>query len=186
MMRNLGFKNVKVLIGGFKAWKEAGNEISTDVVTPEANDKLELTYDMDYIVDMEYVRDQVIPNDDIALIDARAKERFDGEEEPFDFVIGHIPSALNFHSHSFVNENGVASKEELEERFKELKDYDEVVVYCGSGHAATVVLLMLDEIGIEGKIYPGSFSDWISYPENEVITKGNKKQLVKDCEKVNQ
>lgn len=32
--------------------------------------------------------------------------------------------------------------------------YDEVIVYCGSGVTATVPYLLMDEIGMEPKMYP--------------------------------
>ncbi|NLW41988.1 MAG: sulfurtransferase, partial [Tissierellia bacterium] len=39
---------------------------------------------------------------------------------------------------------------------------------CGSGVSATVNFMLMEEAGLEPKLYPGSFSDWISYEENEV------------------
>ena len=50
-------------------------------------------------------------------------------------------------------------------------DYDEVIVYCGSGITACPNSLALSEAGIRHKLYAGSFSDWISYDENMVETK---------------
>ena len=57
----------------------------------------------------------------------------------------------------------IKSKEELENHFENLKNYDEVIVYCGSGITACPNSLALSEVGIKHKVYSGSFSDWISY-----------------------
>ena len=63
------------------------------------------------------------------------------------------------------------SQKELKKQFAELMDYDEVIVYCGSGITACPNSLALSEAGIRHKLYAGSFSDWISYDENIVETK---------------
>ena len=62
----------------------------------------------------------------------------------------------------------IKSREELKNYYKELNNYDEVVIYCGSGITASPVSLVLNEIGVDSKFYTGSFSDWISYDENPI------------------
>ena len=42
--------------------------------------------------------------------------------------------------------------------------------HLGSGITASPVSLALNEIEIPYKFYTGSFSDWISYDENQVAT----------------
>ena len=64
----------------------------------------------------------------------------------------------------------IKSKEGLKKYFKELNNYKEVIIYCGSGITASPVSLALNEIGIKHKLYAGSFSDWISYDDNEIET----------------
>jgi thiosulfate/3-mercaptopyruvate sulfurtransferase len=78
------------------------------------------------------------------VVDARLEPRWRGEDNPIDKVPGRIPGALN----APWNES--------------LPDLPagEVVAYCGSGVTATVILHRLSLEGREGKLYPGSWSQW--------------------------
>jgi thiosulfate/3-mercaptopyruvate sulfurtransferase len=83
--------------------------------------------------------------DELVVVDARVPERWRGEPGSIDPVPGRIPGALN----SPWNES-----------LAELPD-GELVAYCGSGVTATVVLHRLHLAGREGRLYPGSWSEWI-------------------------
>jgi thiosulfate/3-mercaptopyruvate sulfurtransferase len=144
LLRSIGKHDVAVLEGGLGAWDgplEAG-----EVVPPTGD--LEAGERWGRLLDAEDVRAGL--DGDRLLVDARAPERFSGEHEPIDPVAGHIPGAVN------VPYDGPVPPELLDpER--------EVVVYCGSGVTACVVVLRLaaagrDDVGL----YAGSWSDWSS------------------------
>jgi len=82
--------------------------------------------------------------DDLVVVDARLSARWRGEQNPIDKKPGRIPGALNA---------------PWNEPLPELPDGD-LVAYCGSGVTATVVLHHLHLAGREGKLYPGSWSEW--------------------------
>ncbi len=44
----------------------------------------------------------------------------------------------------------------------------ELVAYCGSGVTACVTLHRLHLSGREGRLYPGSWSEWITDPDRPV------------------
>lgn len=44
-----------------------------------------------------------------------------------------------------------------------------IIVHCGSGISAIVNLVLLEEIGMKSKLFPGSYSEWVSYLDNPVI-----------------
>ena len=81
---------------------------------------------------------------DLMVVDARLASRWRGEANPIDKVPGRIPGALN----APWNE----SPPELPE--------GELVAYCGSGVTAAVLLHRLHLVGRDGKLYPGSWSEW--------------------------
>ena len=85
----------------------------------------------------------------LVLVDARAPERWHGEVEPIDPVAGRIPGARNRY---FLDETPLP---------QDLLDADELVVYCGSGVTACVVVHELHLAGrTDARLYPGSFSEW--------------------------
>ena len=103
------------------------------------------------------------------LIDSRAKERYLGKVEPLDAKPGHIPSAINKVWTEGFKEGQWNTADMQRERFKELQPSDEIIVYCGSGITAVPNYIALLESGYRNvKLYGGSYSDWVSYPENSV------------------
>ncbi len=81
---------------------------------------------------------------ELVVVDARAPLRFRGEANPVDRNPGRIPGALNA---------------PWPEPLPELPDGD-LVAYCGSGITACVVLHRLHLAGRDGRLYPGSWSEW--------------------------
>jgi thiosulfate/3-mercaptopyruvate sulfurtransferase len=81
---------------------------------------------------------------DLVLVDSRLPARWRGEPNPIDRVPGRIPGALNAPWN--------AELPSLPE--------GELVAYCGSGVTATVLLHQLHLAGRDGKLYPGSWSEW--------------------------
>ena len=168
ILKYLGFKDVFLLDGGFNRYKENMGTVST-YKTEYTPVKFDIDIKKDLFVDMEYVKKAIL-NEKIALVDSREPDRYKGLTEPIDFKKGHIPTALNYFWMDVLNssEGKMKSIEDLETHFKDLKKYEEVIVYCGSGITASVNSVALDMIGIKHKVYLGIFSDWITYEDNKV------------------
>ena len=81
---------------------------------------------------------------ELVIVDARLPERWRGEPNPIDKKPGRVPGALNA---------------PWSEPPPKLPD-GELVAYCGSGVTASVVLHRLYLAGRNGKLYPGSWSEW--------------------------
>jgi thiosulfate/3-mercaptopyruvate sulfurtransferase len=82
--------------------------------------------------------------DELVAVDARFPERFRGEPNPIDRVPGRIPGAVNAPWNEPLPELPVG----------------ELVAYCGSGVTSCVTIHRLALAGREGRLYPGSWSEW--------------------------
>lgn len=166
LLKYIGKDNVYILDGGINAWKKASYKTSNKENKAENTGKLSIHIQKNILCNMEYVKSK-LHNSDTILVDSRASERYQGLTEPVDRIPGHIPGAVNFPYGEAVENGRVMSNEKLNERFQSLKN-KEVIVYCGSGVTGSVNFMLMEEIGLKPVLYSGSYSDWVSYLDNEV------------------
>ncbi|WP_256934353.1 sulfurtransferase, partial [Microbacterium sp. BF1] len=107
------------------------------------------------------------------LIDARAADRYRGDSEPYDPVGGHIPGARNLPEPVHFDAQGrILDRETILASFAEVgvAPGTTVAAYCGSGVTAAHTALVLHEVGIDAKVFPGSWSQWSNTPGRPVAT----------------
>ncbi len=169
MLKYVGHEDVYILDGGYSAWVREGLSVTKEIpVVRKREFKPSLQHDM--LVQMEDVLDK-IHRPKTAIIDSRSEERYLGLHEPLDKKAGHIPSALHFFWAENVDEAG-RWKRENNERFENLREKDEFIIYCGSGVSACPNIIAMLEAGFTNvKLYAGSWSDWSSYATNPIETK---------------
>lgn len=168
MLRYIGHNNNYILNGGIKKWISDGYPIEKDSPVIKKN-KLDKSINKNIIADIKKVKENLYKNE-ACLIDSRTEVRYRGEVELIDPAAGHIPGAVNFYWKNYLRDDGTVKEiDELKEAFKNLVEFSEVIVYCGSGIDAAFNFMLLEEAGISSRLYVGSFSDWITYPENKII-----------------
>lgn len=163
LLRYLGHDRVAVLDGGFTGWQQAGYEV-TDEVPQRPMGEFVPQIQPQQVVDINFVKQhQDVPG--VVLVDARESDRYRGEREPIDKIAGHISGAVNYPWQEVTDTTGYVLPPTFQrQRWEQLATADEIIVYCGSGVTACVNLLSLALAGIPtGKLYAGSWSDWISY-----------------------
>ena len=169
MLRWVGHRAAFVLDGGLKAWEAAGLPMDQEIPRMRA---------VEYAV-REVRRDWVVSTDRVpveqakgaALVDARAPERFQGAAEPIDPVAGHIPGAINWpFSEALLTDGTMRPADELHARLGHLADRPGgFIAMCGSGVTACHLLLAASAAGLgDGRIYIGSWSEWIRDPGRPV------------------
>ena len=164
---------VFILDGGLKAWHAAGFPLSLDAPVVEPG-TFAGTPDHRLLLDAEHLQKR-LGQPGLTLIDARAQPRFRGEVEPIDPIAGHIPGAqCAAFSENLGSDGRFLPADQLKQRFAaqlQGRPPQELVAYCGSGVTACHNLFALSLAGYPlGKLYAGSWSEWITDPAREIAT----------------
>jgi thiosulfate/3-mercaptopyruvate sulfurtransferase len=171
LARWIGLRSVAVLDGGMAAWRAAGLPVDAAVPRPVPR-TLDPRVDDGAWLDTATI-DGLRGHPGHLLLDARGAERFAGRNETIDPVAGHVPGARN---HPFTLNLGVDGKfraaDELRRRWLTVLGSlppTAVVAMCGSGVTACHNLLALEHAGLGGgRLYAGSWSEWIRDPRRPV------------------
>ncbi|WPB56513.1 sulfurtransferase [Xylophilus sp. GOD-11R] len=172
MLRWAGHADAAVLDGGVAAWKAAGQPLSTD--TPAALPAGNFSQRASLVTTMNYADiDANIDTQQKLVLDARAPDRFRGENETMDKIGGHIPGAKN---RLFKDNLGADGKfkpaAQLRQEFDAItggKPASELVNQCGSGVTACHNLLAMEVAGLKGAaLYPGSWSEYSAQPKARI------------------
>lgn len=171
LLRFHGHRDVRVLDGGWQAWREAGLPVQQGEVRATPGDFTVGSGDLEAADADEAARLAA----SAVLLDARPANRFRGEDEAVDPVAGHIPGARSLPALALIDAAGrFLPPEELVTRFAQVGAAEGTVgVYCGSGIQAAHVVLAATVAGLPTPVlYPGSWSDWITDPTRPVATGG--------------
>jgi thiosulfate/3-mercaptopyruvate sulfurtransferase len=165
MLRWVGHDTVAVLDGGLAKWLKEGRAVTAEVpqfapTAYSARSRPELAVDVSYVA--KYLGKATV-------VDARAPARWRGEAEPIDPVAGRLPGSLNRFNNDNLTPDGVFKPAaQLRREFEAVlgqRPAHETVHSCGSGVAACHNLLAMEIAGLHGgRLYAGSWSEWIADP----------------------
>ncbi|MEM7344819.1 MAG: sulfurtransferase [Chloroflexota bacterium] len=174
MLRWMGHEAVAVLDGGWPRWEaEAANQAvvggvetrSPRTFTPKVRSVLLAT-----VAEVNQRR----TDPEFRLLDARGADRYRGENETIDPIAGHIPGAQSAPFAENLAEGRFRSIEALQARFKPILgdiSAENTIIYCGSGVTAAHNILAIHHAGLgEARLYPGSWSGWITDASRPVAT----------------
>jgi thiosulfate/3-mercaptopyruvate sulfurtransferase len=152
LLRHFGHDDVAALDGGLAGWRDEGGPLQAGAEETEEGDFVARPREGDTVG-----ADELLSTAPLGLLlDARAPERFAGDVEPIDAVAGHIPGAVNLPFAELAPGGRFPPSERLRERLGD----GPFVAYCGSGITACTLLLAGEVAGVEGRLYPGSWSEW--------------------------
>jgi thiosulfate/3-mercaptopyruvate sulfurtransferase len=139
LLRHFGHDDCAVLLGGIETW---GGELLRGEEQIEPDEFSPRERGDDTITAEEIARPLADPS--LALVDARTADRWRGEPNEVDEPPGRIPGAAN------APWDGPSPG----------LPAGELVAYCGSGVTSCVTLHRAWLTGREGRLYPGSWSEW--------------------------
>ncbi len=171
MLRWLGHDAVAVLDGGFAAWTAEGRPVSMDEPAPQRAAAFIPQPRPGMVVVAADVSAALRRGE--ALVDVRGAERFAGKSEPLDAVAGHVPGAVNLPYLENLDATGrFRAPSELAALWRARAGAEAgraPICMCGSGVTACHGLLALEAAGVPGgRLYAGSWSEWIRDPSRPV------------------
>jgi thiosulfate/3-mercaptopyruvate sulfurtransferase len=174
MLRWLGHEAVAVLDGGWPRWQQEGHPIRSGLETRTARNFV--PHPQPHLMADAVEVFQIRTDPAFRLVDSRSAERYRGENEPIDPVAGHIPGAISApFADNLAADGCFLPVEELRARFQSLlgdAPPERAIFYCGSGVTAAHNLLAMAYAGLgEGRLYVGSWSEWIVKQEG-LVAKG--------------
>jgi thiosulfate/3-mercaptopyruvate sulfurtransferase len=164
-----GLKDVSLLDGGFRAWKEAKLPVETGLVAPKPatfavnfNDRLR--------VELKEV-EQLQAKGGATFVDARPPAQFSGKVKTKTVLsYGHLPGAVNIDSTVYFDNatHRLRPKAELASLSEQVKG--PAVSYCNTGHLASTDWFVLNEMlgRKDTRLYAGSMTEWTRDPSRPV------------------
>lgn len=174
MLRAIGFTNVAVLDGGWKAWVRAGGPIASGAAHAVPPARPLSVRSRASFIGLDAVQAHVVgQRQSEALVCALPQEYFTGVET-IGGRGGHIPGSISIPAASLLDAEGrFLPKDELRARLSRLDDASSITLYCGGGISATVVAFALGLIGREDvAVYDGSLEEWNADPARPLAVEG--------------
>ena len=163
MFKYFGFKNVKILDGGFQIWLKKKCELESGrkkIKYSRCYTQISMT---NLIINRPSLKKEINTNKSI-IIDARPEVRFKGEvQEPRpNLKKGNIKNSINIFFGLITNNLGyLKTMNDLIKIFKRFSKKKNVICYCGSGITACNIIFVLYILNFTKiKLYDGSWAEW--------------------------
>ncbi len=152
-----------LLDGGLSRWRAEGRPITREepVVKPArftSKPRPELVVDADWVHSHS-------GQPGVRLLDARTPEFYSGDNAGNMPRAGHIPEPGTSPTRQLSMRTGRSSRRRRCVSYMNTRTGETIVTYCHIGQQATVLYFVARYLGVEARLYDGSFQDWSSRPE---------------------
>lgn len=157
----LGLGNRAALLdGGIALWRAEGRELSSGSSTV-VEGSFTPHPEPARVVTGDWVKGH-LHDPEIQLLDARTSEFYTGASAGSMPRAGHIPGARNI---PFPTVFDVHGKLRPEAELRQMFAPKTTVTYCHIGQQATVLYFVARYLGLDARLYDGSFQEWSRRPE---------------------
>lgn len=170
-LRMAGVTGVRILDGGWPAWRAAGLPVTKEVPRPQPKNFRMKAFREDLKATVEHIRERM---NSAKILDVRTLEEYRGARYFSEKRGGHIPGAILVPYNHLIGRDGLLLPEsDLKNLYEKagIMPEDEIIVYDTAGVRsayATWVLLMLGYRNVRN--YDASFHEWAGIPELSVET----------------
>lgn len=166
-----GFKNVKLLNGGFDEWNKTTLPISKE--TPQIKESSYIASVNNKKLATKFSTQIATKSPLIIIMDARKYSAYIGEESNAK-RFGHIPEAISkpaTHNISSVNNfSKLKDTKELEELYKDIDKSKKIISYCDIGRVSSSNYFALRQLGYDVANYDASWKEWGNDTELPIVT----------------
>ena len=172
-----GHPNVRILNGGWNAWKESGGAIEDGPARKVAPVSLTPKPQPDRVVSADWIMARLTPpkppgshasglsSAKITLLDARPDPEFTGSDGGMNgtHVKGHLPDAQQLVWNTLLDPSGrFLPDAELKKKYDAIgaAKGTPLVSYCMVGMRASVTYFVARHLGYDARMYDGSIVDW--------------------------
>ncbi|MFP4198291.1 MAG: sulfurtransferase [Halanaerobium sp.] len=165
IFRVYGHQDVKILEGGYSAWKEEDFETKILPHNPEEGNFVVEDVNNDWIVNSDTIAEN-LDNEDFIVLDTRSEAEYLGEETNSGAARkGRIPNSIHLEWDQVLNDDySFKSAAEIEEIYKKrgiTKDKELIAPMCHTGVRAAHTFFTLKLMGYDNlKLYDESWVGW--------------------------
>lgn len=156
-----GYKDVKIVNGGFNAMKDAGFKTQKGGTKL---DKVSVTIDSLNTDHMINTDELVTDYSKYKIVDVRSDKEYDGATDYGEAKGGHLPDAIHIkYTDLFEKDGTLKSNKDIEKMFKKagLSKDDQIVTYCTAGIRSAYMQLIMQQCGYKHvKNYDESYYRW--------------------------
>ena len=149
-----------ILDGGLQAWVAEGRPVTAETPTPARGSLRPRPREV--VADVDWVRGH-LDAAEVAILDARTANYYDGTDAGSMPRAGHLPGAQNVPYTSIVDDSlRFHDAATLRERFEAagVQAGQLVITYCHIGQQASLVYFVAKMLGFDARLYDGSFQEW--------------------------
>ena len=166
-----GFKNVKLLNGGFNEWNKLNFLVSKE--TPDIKESNYIASVDNKKLATKFSTQIATKSPSIIIMDARKYIAYIGEES-IAKRFGHIPEAISkpaTHNIATVNDfPKLKDLKDLEELYKDIDKSKKIISYCDIGRVSSSNYFALRQLGYDVANYDASWKEWGNDSELPIVT----------------